>query len=134
MKGKLSILCMAVAFVCGILFGSMVDFIPKDSLTMKRLIVAGRNVLRYYDQNKKLPGSLQEIMSATGDNDDSWTKNACGSPIAYSVTNGTVVVLETFEPCGSDPEIRRSFTLEFDVEKCLWRMPNRLESGACHGR
>ncbi len=118
MKSVLATFLIVIAFIGGFLFNGLMTRVPKDASTRGRLMRLKSDIAAYYDRNKILPESLDELkMSGSASDESVPMENAWGGPILYSVTNGTTVILTTYGPGGAESEVKQEFTLTFDVNE-----------------
>ena len=118
MKSVLVTFLIIVAFIGGFLFNGLMTRVPKDASTRGRLMRLKRDIAAYYGRNKILPVSLDALnMSNSASDKSAPVQNAWGSPILYSVTNGTTVILTTYGPGGAESEVKQTFSLTFDVNE-----------------
>jgi hypothetical protein len=118
MKPILVTFLIAVAFIGGCFFDGLITKVPPDASTRGRLIRLKHEIADFYARNKVLPESLDALeMSDSFTTKSAPKENAWGGPILYSVSNGTIVVLNTYGPGGAEAEVKQSFSLTFDVSK-----------------
>ena len=118
MKSVLATFLIIVAFIGGVLFNGLMTRVPKDASTRGRLMRLKRDIAAFYDQNRILPESLDELkMSGSASDNSVSMENAWGGPILYSVSNGTTVILTTYGPGGAESEVKQTFSLTFDVNE-----------------
>ncbi len=118
MKPILVTFLIVVAFIGGCFFDGLITTVPPDASTRGRLMRLKHEIADFYARNKVLPESLDALgMSDSVAAKSAPKENAWGGPILYSVSNGTIVVLNTYGPGGAEAEVKQTFTLTFDVNE-----------------
>ncbi len=112
------IILVVLSFIGGFVFDSLITRVPPDASTRGRLMRLKKGIADFYDRNRTLPKSLEELRMSDSAAENSVPKeNAWGGPISYSVSNGTTVVLTTYGPGGTESEVKQTFTLTFHVNE-----------------
>jgi len=94
--GKRGWVALAVSVSLSILvLFSCVEIVPKEDLTLGNMSILGLQVHNFYEADRRLPGSLEELKPDPQFRNDGW-----GRPIIYTITSSNSYILTSLGPDG----------------------------------